>query len=515
MRLSTLLAPTSRNNPGKVKDRAVIALVKGGYALYEAASDKLLFLPLGQVALENVFDLFDDLCRHDGAQSIDSGGHPQGALAVAARVVKQAEQLPLTLFDRQGRCLELLRLDAEQSGEEKTSLLGLLRNELEERGLDPVLIEEPHSSGSRLRLALRGSEKARNAIDGLACPHCGWGGTAHSPAGQRQGEPMEPSLSLEEAHTPGADTIAELCRQLDVPPERTLKTMFYAVEKGADRDVVVVLMRGDCKISNAKVAAFFGADSVRFATPVELHETMGTLGGYLGPVGLHEGVTIVADENVVAIADVAVGANKPDHHLTGAAWGRDFKATAVADLLALEVGQPCPTCGAALEEACWRVVADVTPLKDLPEGIDITYRGEDRKPHRPDLLRGHLDGEALLLALFDGQSPWLPLDLAPFQILVTPWGEPESPSARAAESLEESLTEAGFAVLHDDRFAKTAVREADFEGLALPIRIAVTDEGDGARAKVRLGDEEADLPLDDAPHALLHLLGEPCDCTTP
>lgn len=510
MKLSRLLAPTSRNNPSKVRDEAAIRLVRGGYGLYEPSSEELLLLPLGEVTLDNIFDLFDDLCRDEGGQSVDSASLPEGALSIAVRIVKQEEQLPLLLFERRGRGLDLLSIDGASAPDpDGDPILERLGEELRDRGLEPVFLEK--EPGGTIRLALKGSPKARRAVEGLVCPRCGWAGTAHSPAPGRIVDYGPSQEALKEVRTPGADTIAELCRQLDLPPERTLKTMFYSLPApdGEGRQVVVVLMRGDCKISEAKVAAFFGVDEVRFATAVELHETMGSLGGYLGPVGLPEGVTVIADENVQGLADVAVGANRADHHRTGAAWGRDFRAV-VTDLIALEKGKPCPACGASLEEATWRVIAERTPLGTLPAGMDLSYRDSDRKPRRPRLATTRLDAEALLMAFFDGDT--LPLDIAPFQVLVTPWGERESPSAEAAESLHDELSEAGFAVLLDDRFAKAPLREADFDGLSLPVRIALHDEADSVRATLHIDGETADLPLDDAAHFLFHALGGSCSC---
>ena len=495
MRLSQLLAPTSRNNPPKVRDDAAIRLIRGGYGLYEPSSEELLLLPLGEVALGNILDLFDDLCRDEGGQSVDSASVSGDALAIAVRVVKQEEQLPLLLFERKGRGLDLLQIDRESAEICGDALLERLKEELLDRGLEAALLaEEP---GGAARLALRAKGKASRPVEGLICPSCGWAGTAHACTPGRLTDYGPAKEPLKDVHTPGADTIAELCRQLDLPPERTLKTMFYSVPTKEGRQVVVVLMRGDSKISDVKVAAFFGAEEVRFATSVELHETMGSLGGYLGPVGLPEGVTVIADENVQDIVDVAVGANRADHHSTGAAWGRDFKAI-VTDLLALEKGGPCPACAAPLEEVTWRVIAEKKPLLSLPQGMDPSYRDGERKPHTPRLRTGRLDAQSLLLALF--------------QILITPFGEEESPSAQAAERLHDELSETGFAVLYDDRFAKAAVREADLTGLALPVRISLRDEEGVTRATLHIDDETEDLPLDDAAHSLLHALGGSCDC---
>ncbi len=129
------------------------------------------------------------------------------------------------------------------------------------------------------------------------------------------------------------------------------------VEKGNEWQMVAVLLRGDLYISDVKLAASLGATSVRIAAEEELVRAIGQKPGFLGPVGLPPSICLVADRSVVGCRDVVIGANRPDYHLTGIVWGRDFSTERVADIVTLEAGMNCPACGEKLQKSWWSDVA--------------------------------------------------------------------------------------------------------------------------------------------------------------
>ncbi len=493
MKLSTLLVPTSKNNPAKVKDPGLIGMAKAGYAAFDAAADRILFLPLGVVTQNNLVDFMEEVFYGQGIQSVDSpSADGTTGLAVASRVLKLENQLPMAFSERADRTFHLTGLTRHPSGAENAmeELLTAFSEQLEGRGLRSAILW----TAEGLTLAAPAEGKIRKGLDGLTCPSCGWTGTAETPVSgggcDENGPDPEP---LEEVLTPGANTITELCRQLDVEPPQTLKTMFYAaLKEDGGKEIVVALMRGDRKISPAKLAAHLQADEVRFATPVELHETIGIQGGYLGPVGLPEGVHIVADHSVEGCVNLAVGANKPDYHMKGACWGRDFTATSVTDLLALEAGGACPICGASLQETSWRPIMTLRAGHAELERFDsLDYRDGEHRKQFPAVWSGTVDMEGLLLALFEEKAGALPSDLAPFEVQIGFDGEPESPSAQTAEELYLHLAGHGVMTLLDDRFAKLKNRTYDLEIMRLPIRIWVTDASVAEeKVEVRFPDEE-------------------------
>ena len=51
--------------------------------------------------------------------------------------------------------------------------------------------------------------------------------------------------------------------------------------------------------------------------------------GSASPVGLREGVTVVADDSATTSPNLIAGANKPDVHLLNVNYGRDWRADTV------------------------------------------------------------------------------------------------------------------------------------------------------------------------------------------
>jgi prolyl-tRNA synthetase len=93
-------------------------------------------------------------------------------------------------------------------------------------------------------------------------------------------------------------------------------------------------VRGDHDMNEVKVSKVPGLDGgFRFATGAEIEAHFGCKPGYLGPIGLKQPVTVVADREVAVMADWICGANEADFHLTGVNWGRDLpEPELVADL---------------------------------------------------------------------------------------------------------------------------------------------------------------------------------------
>lgn len=519
MKMSTLLVPTSKNNPARVKDPGLINMARAGYAAFDAANDRILLLPLGVVSLENLTDLLEEVFYGQGIHSVDGpAGDGTTGLAVASRILKQENQLPMAFGEKMDRNFVITGLTSAPAEAEAVmeELLEAFTEQLEARGLATSVIWTEKG----LTLAVPTTGKAGKGIEGLICTNCNWAGTEGTPVSTPGGGDDQPAPApLEEVLTPGANTITELCRQLEVDPSQTLKTMFYAALREGEKEIVVALMRGDRKISPAKLAAHLGADEVRFATPVELHETIGSQGGYLGPVGLPEKVRIVADLGVEGGSNLVVGANKPDYHMKGACWGRDFTATSVTDLLALEAGDPCPGCGSILQETSWRPVLSFRAGHPALEQFDsLDYRDEGHKKQVPAVWSGTLDMEGLLLALFEVEGKQLPPDLAPFEVHIAFDGETGSPSAETAEELYMHLAGHGVMTLLDDRFTKPASRIHDLEIMRLPVRVWITDESVASeKVEVRFPEEEPQtVELADATHMILAAFmddpEEGCDC---
>ncbi|MDE1923146.1 MAG: proline--tRNA ligase, partial [Gammaproteobacteria bacterium] len=147
-----------------------------------------------------------------------------------------------------------------------------------------------------------------------------------------------PALPLAKVATPGARTIAELCRFLDVPADRCIKTLLV---DGDDGGVVALILRGDHELNAVKAQKLPGvASPLRMAVAARVREATGAEPGYLGPIGF--GGRIYVDHAAACLADFVCGANEKDQHFTGANWGRDLAPPEARDLRNAIAGDPSP-----------------------------------------------------------------------------------------------------------------------------------------------------------------------------
>jgi len=506
MLLSAIFAPVSKNGPAKVKDPGLVNIVKAGYGLYDNHKDALVLLPLGTSLLESLTEEIEiDLVLRK-AQNVLTGMGEEGGLAIASRSLKTEDQLPLIFMEREGNTLYASGFFKEDTDfrQHLEGFIAGISAVLDLQDLEfQIIPEHRYIEGSwepLLSLCVSGDKSAWKGKTGFLCPECGWGGTECSEAAPFEsdsGEEEETPESLEEAHTPGADTIEELCRQLELPPQKTLKTMFFTTEGEEQPRVVVALMRGDRKISPLKLARYLGVSSVRLATSEELHGAMGILGGYLGPKGLPENIMMVADLSVPGLLNVAIGANKPDYHYRGACWDRDFSTPHVTDLLQPGAGVPCPVCGTPLEETCWREIAVIGERKDLRARYSsVDYRDAEHKKRDPRFVSITISLDQLLLAFFEEEGSLVPM-LAPFMAYLYV-AEDAGDTEEAGAFMQEvymALQEMEIPVLMDDCTAKPGNRKYNAEVLRFPWKLSVTAEG-LAQGKILLsGAEEEDLLL--------------------
>ena len=118
--------------------------------------------------------------------------------------------------------------------------------------------------------------------------------TAQRPAG---------SKTMDKVHTPGNSTCEAVAAQLGLALTATVKSVVFAneyLEKDETKPVkkvqiVLALVRGDHEVNDIKLGKLAGVQELRLATEAEIEAAFGTKPGYLGPVGLSNGVRVIAD----------------------------------------------------------------------------------------------------------------------------------------------------------------------------------------------------------------------------
>ena len=294
---------------------------------------------------------------------------------------------------------------------------------------------------------------------------------ALAPAGDRPA----PGEALTRVHTPGVKTIAELCDFLGLPAERTAKAI---VVEGADERPVLLLVRGDHELNAIKAEKLPQVKApLAFAGPDAIRAAFGAGPGSLGPVGFAG--AIIADRAVAKMADMAVGANADDWHLTGVNFGRDCPEPEVADLRNVVEGDPSPDGRGALSIARGIEVGHVFQLgSKYSTAMSAAVLGEDGQPATV-LMGCYGIGVSRVVAAaieqnHDERGIVWPATMAPFQVAVLPIGANRSAAVReAAETLYRDLLAAGIEVLLDDRDARPGVMFADMELIGIPHRVVI------------------------------------------
>ncbi|MEA3508404.1 MAG: YbaK/EbsC family protein [Synergistota bacterium] len=467
MRLSKMLLPTVKDAPRGVTDPTVVRLLRAGAVTADPRGRNLGLLPMGVTLWTHMASRIGERALEAGFQPVDIRPLNKSVLPLAGRLVKSYRHLPLTfiLNDLRECSAAGLAPDAETL-EKMTDLFLDLAGPLFE-GLD-VLEGEGVSEAEPVRYrAVRAPAGSWLSFDGMACTACSWCGDASSPTAPPAPAETAEAGPLEDVETPGADTIVELCRQLDISPEITLKTMFYAVETQEGKEILAVLVSGRHQINEAKLAALLGGASVRFADPLEIREAVGDLAGYLGPVGLPKNVRILADSHVEGGQGFVVGANKPGFHTRNACWGRDFKASLIADIISMESGFTCPRCGAPLQETGLVKTAETTRF---PVETDLAFQDESGANRNAMLWTGSISVDAVVLSAAPKEGP-MRRAASPWDVNMLIASMKNEDAVKLGETLQKELASAGFSVLLDDRNERAGSKFSDAELLGLPVTL--------------------------------------------
>ena len=287
--------------------------------------------------------------------------------------------------------------------------------------------------------------------------------------------------TLTKVHTPGLGSIEAVADFFGFPENGTRKSLALVAEDGTN---VVAIVPGDHELNEIKAGKLFG--SYHLMTDEEL-ELVGLHKGFIGPVGLPEGVRLVCDESLRESGSWTCGANEVDYHFTGARPGRDFTVDEWADLVSVREGDPCPHCGAPLKSARGIEISQVFQLgTKYSESMGATFADEDGV-ERPFLMGCYGSIGGILSA---GVTEVEVVPLAVGDDVVTP----------VAERVVEELSAADLEVLLDDRKERPGVKFADADLIGIPYQVILGKRGVAngmAEVKVRETGERLDVPMDE------------------
>ena len=550
MRLSKWYAPTLKEDPSDAELASHRLLLRAGM-MRKQASGLYAFLPLGMKVLNKVEAIVNEEMDNIGAQQIlmpfvqpadlwhESGRwddygpellrvtdrhgnefclgptHEELITALVRNELRSYKDLPVSLYQTQikfrdeirprfglMRSREFVMKDAysfhanqESLQETYDDMSGAYARMCDRMGLKWRAVEADSGQiGGKVTCEFMALADAGEA----EIVYCDCGYAADAEAGECHCAVTQYERdAMEKISTPGIHTIEELAGFLGIPETSCMKALSG---KDADGNIVVFFVPGDHELNDIKAnRAVPGFDLLTDEEMV----AAGLFKGSMGPVGLPDGVRVIADWNLKDVSQWAVGANEEGFHYVGARNGEDFKVDEWADLCQVKPGDACPKCGKELQGARGIEVSQVFQLgTKYSESMGATFMDEDGK-EKPFIMGCYGVGvtrsmAAIVEQYHDENGIAWPVSVAPAHVCVVPLGA-DDVVAPAAEKIAEELAAAGFEVALDDRSERAGVKFADADLIGWPFQVVVGKRGlaEGkVEFKVRATGEKADVALD-------------------
>ncbi len=268
------------------------------------------------------------------------------------------------------------------------------------------------------------------------------------------------SGAREKVYTPGTKTIDEVAAFLKTPVNNNMKSLAYMMTDGAGaagKAIVrplLVLMRGNDQLNEAKLSSAIGGRDFRPMVEEEIVKYFGSPAGYLGPVGLKlvrvvenkgksdyagdaDQFVVVLDEALRGRKNLVSGANELDHHFTGLNLDVDFQVTKSADLRNVVEGEGCPRCGEPLKLGKAVEIGHIFKLgTKYAESMGAKVLDKDGKEVTIIMGSYGIGVERILTSCIeqnhDDNGFWLAPSIAPFTVVVVPTNVKDATLVEAA-----------------------------------------------------------------------------------
>ena len=306
----------------------------------------------------------------------------------------------------------------------------------------------------------------------VVCQHCNYGANLETVPTVKIERPttlLKGKLST--LNTPNTSTIADLMNKYNLKKEQIVKTLVYI----ADGKPVLAMLRGDRTLCDTKLKNYLKCTNLDMATEDEI-KRIGSVLGFVGPVGLAKNIKVVADYEVLKLQNFVVGANKRDYHLVNVNLG-DFDAE-YTDLRNVERGDVCPVCGKPIDIRYGTELGHIFDCgKRYTKDFNLTYVDRENKNQLVHMGCYGIGLDRTIASVIDQyhdeKGMLLPFSVAPFVANIIIVDKNKTEQVELAESIYKKLSKHGLSVLLDDRDQRAGSKFADHELLGIPVKITV------------------------------------------
>jgi prolyl-tRNA synthetase len=310
------------------------------------------------------------------------------------------------------------------------------------------------------------------------CDSCGYAANVEKADSAVQKTYSQNEASTELFETPGVKTIESLSKPpYSIPASQQIKTLVFIAE---DKPVIL-LLRGDYQLNEAKLAGLLGTVIFRPATDEEVYNLLKAHVGSLGAVGVKQ-VPVYADLLLEGATDMVTGANKDGFHIRHVNMSRDIPQAQFVSIRTVKNGESCVKCGKPLSIRNAIEVGQVFKLgTKYSVALGACY-SDEKGEQKPCVMGCYGIGvtrtlQAVIEQNFDKDGINWPISVAPYHICVTPLNvAPESEPMKWAERYYAELSSAGIEVLLDDRDERPGVKFKDSELIGIPIRLSIGEK---------------------------------------
>ncbi len=322
--------------------------------------------------------------------------------------------------------------------------------------------------------------------------------------------------ALEVVDTPHASTIEAVAKMLNLPLEKTIKAVVYAIED----KVILAMVRGDHEVNEVAVQhAVNGSVEPEMATPEQL-EKVGLTAGFISPVNLKQtdDLTIVVDESVMETYNVCGGANKADAHYININPKRDFNTEdiIVAPIRLITKDDVCPECHSPLEYSKGIEVGQVFKLgTKYSESLQATFLDQNGRPNAMVMGCYGIGVSRTLAAAIeqyhDENGIIWPRAIAPFEVVIVPINAKDDALMSTSTTIYNNLLNDKVDVLLDDRKDRAGVKFKDADLIGYPLRITVsknTLESNEVEIRIRKTGEAINCSINEVSSKVQELLSQ-------